>query len=143
MRTWIRSNTTPGVYPSRFPGHPQCAAARISIQYKLTNNGPGSILSVSYGDPHVSSFNESLLATLRTLPGLKCIKLSLPHAYRSPYSTFLDALVDSVLADPKILPTTETVDLTHTYGCCMHTLKHYNISSWAKALGSACQGGRQ
>jgi len=86
----------------------------LSIQYKLTNTRPAPMLSASYIASQVSSFTSSLLAVLCTLPNLKRIRLSLPHTYQPPYSPFLDTLVDSALADPKILPTIETVDLTHT-----------------------------
>jgi hypothetical protein len=86
----------------------------LSIQYRLTDTRPGSQLSASYITPQVSSFTSSLLTTLHTLPNLKRIRLSLPHAYQPPYSFFLDTLIDSALADPSILPAIETVDLTHS-----------------------------
>lgn len=86
----------------------------LSIQYRLTDTRPGSVLSATYITPHVSSFTSSLLTTLDILPNLKRIRLSLPHAYQPPYSPFLDTFIDSALADPKILPVIETVDLTHS-----------------------------
>ena len=86
----------------------------LSIQYRLTDTRPGSLLSASYITPQVSSFTSSLLTTLRSLSDLKRIRLFLPHAYQPPYSPFLDTLIDSALADPKILPAIETVDLAHS-----------------------------
>jgi len=86
----------------------------LSIQYKLTDTGPGSTLPPSYITPHVASFISSLLISLQTLPNIRRIRLSLPHTYQPPYASFLDVLIDSALGNPGVLPTIETVDLTHS-----------------------------
>jgi hypothetical protein len=86
----------------------------FSIQYKLTDTGPGSTLPASHISPHVTSFISSLLTSLQALPNLKRIRLSLPHTYKPPYAPFLNTLIDSTLGNPDILPEMETVDLTHS-----------------------------